>query len=66
MGGTEFDSEKPVHRVTLTEGFFLGVHLVTQTQWQAVMGTEPKPLQGAEQTGRAGVTGRLPAGLHEG
>ncbi len=46
MGGTEFDSEKPVHRVTLTEGYFLGVHPVTQTQWKAVMGTEPSHFKG--------------------
>ncbi len=36
-----FDSERPVHPVTLTKGFFLGVHLVTQAEWTAVMGTNP-------------------------
>src|SRR3954463_8331598 len=48
MGGTdtEFNSEKPVHRVTLTEGLFLGVHPVTQAQWKAVMGTEPSRFKG--------------------
>ena len=46
MGGTEYDSEKPVHRVTLTAGFFLGVHPVTQLQWKAVMGTEPSQFKG--------------------
>src|SRR5439155_15806969 len=46
MGGTEFDTEKPVHRVTLTAGVFLGVHPVTQAQWQAVMGTEPSHFKG--------------------
>jgi uncharacterized protein (TIGR02996 family) len=39
MGGTETDAEKPVHRVTLTTGYFLGVHPVTQAEWKAVMGT---------------------------
>ena len=29
------------HRVTLTRGYFLGIHLVTQNQWQAVMGSNP-------------------------
>jgi len=29
------------HQVTLTKPFFLGVHEVTQGQWQAVMGTTP-------------------------
>ena len=46
MGGAEFDSEKPVHRVTLTAGLFLGVHPVTQAQWAAVMGTEPSRFKG--------------------
>ena len=26
------------HKVTLTRGFYMGVHLVTQEQWQAVVG----------------------------
>jgi uncharacterized protein (TIGR02996 family) len=46
MGGTEFDSEKPVHRRTLTDVFFLGVYPVTQAQWQAVMGTGPSHFKG--------------------
>ena len=29
-------NEKPVHRVTLTKGFFLGAHPVTQSQWEAL------------------------------
>jgi uncharacterized protein (TIGR02996 family) len=29
------------HRVTLTHGFWMGVYPVTQTQWQAVRGTNP-------------------------
>jgi len=27
------------HKVTLTKGFYMGVHTVTQEQWQEVMGT---------------------------
>jgi uncharacterized protein (TIGR02996 family) len=46
MGGTVEDEEKPVHRVTLTRGFFMGVTPVTQTQWAAVMGTEPSHFKG--------------------
>jgi formylglycine-generating enzyme required for sulfatase activity len=34
------------HRVTLTQGFFLGVHPVTQAQWQAVMGNNPSHFKG--------------------
>jgi formylglycine-generating enzyme required for sulfatase activity len=29
------------HKVTLTKGFYMGVHLVTKEQWQAVMGELP-------------------------
>jgi uncharacterized protein (TIGR02996 family) len=46
MGVTEFDDEKPVHRVTLTDGFFLGVYPVTQSQWTAAMDTEPSHFEG--------------------
>jgi formylglycine-generating enzyme required for sulfatase activity len=33
--------EQPVHPVTLTHGFWMQKTLVTQAQWQAVMGTNP-------------------------
>jgi formylglycine-generating enzyme required for sulfatase activity len=33
--------QSPQHQVTLTTPFLLGVHEVTQGQWQAVMGTTP-------------------------
>jgi uncharacterized protein (TIGR02996 family) len=46
MGETEYSAEKPVHLVTLTAGYFLGVHPVTQTQWKAVMGTAPSFFKG--------------------
>lgn len=32
-------SEKPVHRVMISHGFYMGKYEVTQAQWQAVMGT---------------------------
>jgi formylglycine-generating enzyme required for sulfatase activity len=38
MGGDQTDEEKPVHRVTISKGFFMGTYPVTQAQWQAVMG----------------------------
>lgn len=41
-----FDSEKTVHRVTLTKGFYVGIHPVTQAQWKAVMGTDPSHFKG--------------------
>jgi formylglycine-generating enzyme required for sulfatase activity len=34
------------HRVTLTQGFYLGIHPVTQAQWQAVLGSNPSHFQG--------------------
>ena len=34
------------HKVTLTKGFFMGVHLVTQEQWQAVMHKNPSRFVG--------------------
>ena len=40
------DAEKPVHRVTLTRGMFVGISPVTQAQWKAVMGTQPSRFKG--------------------
>ena len=34
-------SEKPVHKVTLSKGFFMQTTVVTQGQWASVMGTRP-------------------------
>ena len=34
-------NEHPAHRVTLTKGFWLMEHEVTQGQWEAVMGSNP-------------------------
>jgi uncharacterized protein (TIGR02996 family) len=33
------------HQVTLTQGFYMAVHPVTQAQWQAVMGANPSCFQ---------------------
>jgi uncharacterized protein (TIGR02996 family) len=46
MGGSVLDAEKPIHKVTLTKGFFLGACPVTQKQWQAVMGNAPSHFKG--------------------
>ena len=42
-----YEDEKVKH-VTLTQGFFLGIHPVTQAQWKAVMGTEPSYFKGPD------------------
>lgn len=42
MGSTEGeDEERPPHRVRITKPYFLGQTEVTQSQWEAVMGTRP-------------------------
>ena len=46
MGSPNLDSvacgdEKPRHRVRITRPFYLGMHEVTQAQYQAVMGANP-------------------------
>lgn len=41
-----YDWEKPVHRVTLTNNYYIGKYEVTQTLWQAVMGSNPSELKG--------------------
>jgi formylglycine-generating enzyme required for sulfatase activity len=41
------DDEKPVHRVEVPQGFFMGMNLVTQSQWKAVVGTDPSYFKGA-------------------
>ncbi len=40
--GTDwFSFEGPRHEVTITRGFWLGSYVVTQRQWERVMGTRP-------------------------
>ena len=34
------------HKVTLTKGFYMGVHVVTQEQWKEVMGNNPSHFKG--------------------
>ena len=45
MGGNEYDSEKPIHEVSLQE-FWMGKHAITQKQWEAVMGNNPANFKG--------------------
>ena len=41
-----YDWEKPVHRVTLTNNYYIGKYEVTQALWQAVMGSNPSYFKG--------------------
>ena len=44
MGSTSreaFDDEQPIRQVRIGEGFWLGKHEVTQSEWQRVMGSNP-------------------------
>jgi formylglycine-generating enzyme required for sulfatase activity len=42
----ERNRDEVQHKVTLTRGFFIGVHTVTQEQWTKVMGKNPSKFQG--------------------
>jgi formylglycine-generating enzyme required for sulfatase activity len=39
MGSNKSVDEKPVHRVTISRGFYMGKYEVTQGQWKVVMGS---------------------------
>ena len=45
MGGTQYDNEKPVHRVRIAP-FSIGKYEVTQAEWSAVMGNNPSYFKG--------------------
>ena len=38
--------DETLHEVTLSRGFYLGIHTVTQAQWRAVMGNNPSHFKG--------------------
>ncbi len=39
--------ERPVHRVTISKGYWIGKYEVTQTEYQAIMGTKPSYFKGS-------------------
>src|SRR5207244_5431596 len=42
------DVERPQHRVQITKSFEIGKYEVTQTQWQAVMDSNPSTMKGGD------------------
>jgi hypothetical protein len=51
MGSPDSDKEassdeRPAHRVTISQPFYLGKYPVTQAQWEAVMGNNPSHFRG--------------------
>jgi formylglycine-generating enzyme required for sulfatase activity len=46
MGSNDFDNEKPIHTVKITQGFYMGIYVVTQEQYQKVMGSDPSYFKG--------------------
>jgi len=48
VGETGRSANETEHNVTLTKGFYLGKHEVTQAQWERVMGGNPSYFKGAD------------------
>jgi formylglycine-generating enzyme required for sulfatase activity len=44
----EREDDEMQHRVTLTKGYYLGIYLVTQAQWEAIEGTAPSYFDGVD------------------
>jgi formylglycine-generating enzyme required for sulfatase activity len=42
------EDDETLHTVTLTQGFYLGKHEVTQAQWEKVMGSNPSGFKGGD------------------
>jgi formylglycine-generating enzyme required for sulfatase activity len=46
MGSNDQDTEKPIHTVKISKGYFMGIYEVTQEQYQKVMGNNPSHFKG--------------------
>jgi formylglycine-generating enzyme required for sulfatase activity len=44
--GGSWDNEKPVHRVTISRGYWIGKYEVTQSEYQSIMGSNPSNFKG--------------------
>jgi formylglycine-generating enzyme required for sulfatase activity len=59
MGQIGISNATPVHQVTLTSGFWMGIYPVTQEQWESVIGFNPSWFKTAN--GRPPATGEIDA-----
>jgi formylglycine-generating enzyme required for sulfatase activity len=48
MGGLDYENEKPIHRVSFSNPFFMGAYPVTQAQWKAIAGNNPSSFKNPE------------------
>jgi formylglycine-generating enzyme required for sulfatase activity len=48
MGSDAEDDEKPIHEVTISRPFYMGIHPATQSEWQEIMGNNPSEFIGAD------------------
>ncbi len=46
MGSERRSTEKPAHRVTINQSFYMGRYQVTQAEWRAVMESNPSKFKG--------------------
>ena len=56
-----FSDEKPTHRVTLTNDYYIGKYEVTQALWKAVMGNNPSKFKGNNQALWKTMMGKNPS-----
>ncbi|MFA6714394.1 MAG: SUMF1/EgtB/PvdO family nonheme iron enzyme [Victivallaceae bacterium] len=46
MGSDSYSDEEPVHRVTISTGYWIGKYEVTQKEYRGIMGTNPSHFKG--------------------
>lgn len=47
MGSNKITAKRKFQKVEITQGFYMGIYEVTEDQWQAVMGANPKRTKGS-------------------
>jgi len=48
MGSEETDDKKPVHKVTISKPFYLGIYPVTRREWKAIIKYDPPGFRGGD------------------